>query len=123
MKEIAMRRTLCLAAVLMSQVLIGAAANAATYEPGTYLGVVGARRADVYHMTFRAGDTTVIRVHGDGSTDLDLYVYDRFGNLIASDIRTGDDCAVWLTVFENGPFTIRVVNLGYESNLYTMSLD
>ena len=47
---------------------------------------VKAKGTDVYHISFRAGQTAVVTVIGDGDTDLDLYVYDENGNLIDKDV-------------------------------------
>jgi hypothetical protein len=46
---------------------------------------VNARATNQYTISFRGGEAARITVAGDGDTDLDLYVYDEFGNLVASD--------------------------------------
>jgi hypothetical protein len=37
-----------------------------------------------YYETFRGGEEAVVSIVGDGATDLDVFVYDRFGNLVTS---------------------------------------
>jgi hypothetical protein len=119
-KETAMRRVLFLAVVVTGQALMGAAAHAGAFYPVAHTDVVNARHTDVYHMTFRAGETAAIRVIGDGSTDLDLYVYDENGNLIACDNDLSDNCVVVFTPRWSGTFRIEVVNRGGVWNRYFM---
>lgn len=69
---------------------------------------------------FRTGEWTQVVVSGDGTTDLDLYVYDGWGNLIASDTDGSDDCLVDLTVFQGGYFRVEVRNLGRIYNDYSI---
>jgi hypothetical protein len=75
---------------------------------------------DVYHVRFRGGEIAVIRVEGDGDTDLDLKVYDRFGSLIARDIGRTDSCQVTFYVPFTDRYRIEVINLGSVSNVYTI---
>ena len=79
---------------------------------------VKAHPIDVYTLTFRAGERACILVSGDGDTDLDLYVYDENGNLVASDTDSGDKCAAVWTPRWTGRFTIKVKNLGDVYNEY-----
>jgi hypothetical protein len=120
-KEMAMRRTLCVAAVLVSQALIGAAVPAQTLDgPYAHVDVVNADSTDVYRMTFRGGEAAVLRVIGDGSTRLDLYIYDENGNLITSAVGPGDVCRADFHPLWTGPFVIKIVNRGYVWNRYTL---
>ena len=65
-----------------------------------------------YTASFVANQLAEILVSGDGDTDLDLYVYDSNGNLIASDIDYSDDCYVRWVPKWTGRYTIRIVNRG-----------
>ena len=67
-----------------------------------------------------AHELAMVTVHGDGDTDLDLYVYDENGNCVASDTSLGDQCVVTWTPRWTGSFTIRVVNRGFLPNNYTI---
>jgi hypothetical protein len=62
----------------------------------------------------------IVTVQGDGDTDLDLYVYDEFGNRVAADEGPTDHCSVIWTPRWTGTFTIKVVNRGALSNRYRL---
>lgn len=81
---------------------------------------VVAGHADLYTITFRAGEIARVGVVGDGSTDLDLYVYDENGNLIASDTDATDRCLVEFTPKWTGAFRVRIVNNGMVYNQYVL---
>ena len=84
---------------------------------------VNSYQTNSHRVYLHRGDTVDVSLSGDGTTDLDLYVYDAYGNLCAS--RTGpyDDEAVSLDVYESEYFTIRVVNRGYDYNDYNLSVE
>jgi hypothetical protein len=65
-----------------------------------------------YHEVFRGNQVTTISIVGDGDTDLDLYVYDANGNLIASGIGLSDRETVSFIPFATGAFRVEVRNLG-----------
>jgi hypothetical protein len=69
------------------------------------------------------GEVTRVIVRGDGDTDLDLYVYDENGNLIASDTDLTDQCMVAFRPYWTGPFTVKIVNRGGLSNRYSISVN
>jgi hypothetical protein len=71
-----------------------------------------------YSYRMVPGARATVIVIGDGDTDLDLFVYDQFGNLVASDTDTSDDCAVVFVPAAAGPYTIHVKNLGGIANAY-----
>jgi len=79
-----------------------------------------AHSSDTYTMRFRAGEVARVAVIGDGDTDLDLYVYDEFGNLIGSDTDYTDQCIVTWAPRWTGVFTIQVVNRGNVYNVYRL---
>jgi len=73
-----------------------------------------------YSASFVANQLAEILVSGDGDTDLDLYVYDSNGNLIASDTDYSDDCYVpWVPAW-TGRYTIRIVNRGPVYNRFVI---
>jgi hypothetical protein len=75
----------------------------------------------VYNVEpFVGRQPTTIAVVGDGSTNLDLFVYDQFGNLIAADTNAGDDCTVEFTPRWTGPFSVVVRNHGDTANNYLL---
>ena len=65
-----------------------------------------------YQVKFWANELAEIIVVGDGDNDLDLYVYDQNGNLVASDADYTDQCVCrWVPAW-TGTFTVRIVNRG-----------
>src|ERR1044071_1370376 len=76
------------------------------------------RSIDTFNISFYGMEAASVAVVGDGDTDLDLYVYDQYGNLIAYDDSRGDNCVVSWTPRFTGRFTIKVVNRGSVYNDY-----
>ncbi|MCF2602869.1 hypothetical protein JQM84_04055 [Parabacteroides distasonis] len=88
--------------------------------PTKHVDVVNGDTADNYQISFVANYLAEILVSGDGDTDLDLYVYDSNGNLIAKDDDYMDDCYVsWIPAW-TGRFKVRIVNRGPISNRYVL---
>ena len=73
-----------------------------------------------WKCSFVAQRLAEIVVSGDGDTDLDLYVYDSNGNLIASDTDYSDDCYVSWVPKWTGKFYIKIVNRGGVYNRYVI---
>lgn len=65
-----------------------------------------------YTAKFWASELAEVVVIGDGDNDLDLYIYDQNGNLIASDTDYTDQCVCRWVPSWTGAFTIRIVNRG-----------
>ena len=82
---------------------------------------VEANTTDVYTRYFVGGWQATVSVIGEGDTDLDVYVYDENGNLIAKDDGPTDHCLVRWTPKWTGKFTIRVVNRGRVFNRYRIA--
>jgi hypothetical protein len=96
-------------------------AGAADVYMGTT--VVKARTTDVIKVSFRGGETAVVGVSGDGDTDLDLYIYDENGNVVASSTAAGDDEIVRWRPRWTGEFAIKVMNRGTTANRYTLMIN
>ena len=79
---------------------------------------VRALSSDRYSITFQGNQLAQVYVSGDGTTDLDLYIYDQYGNLIDYDDDWGDECLVRWIPRVTGTFTIVVKNLGRVYNRY-----
>jgi hypothetical protein len=58
-----------------------------------------------------AGVPASITIESDDPTDIDIYVYNRFGSLVAVDDCTDDRRTSWIPT-STGLVTIRVVNHG-----------
>lgn len=88
--------------------------------PSRHYDSVNGGSSDTYQVNFVANYLAEVAVSGDGDTDLDLYVYDSNGNLIASDTDYSDDCYVsWVPAW-TGRFVIKVVNRGPVYNRYVI---
>jgi hypothetical protein len=113
-----MKRAIGLAAVV-SALILGQAVRAGAVGGSKVRDTsVAAYGADSFVEEFWANVPARVALKGDGDTDLDLYVYDEFGNLVASDTDGSDLCvAEWYPRW-TGRFVIRVVNRGPVYNEY-----
>ena len=115
-------RNLMITAALIAVTLFSIDAPAGRVPgPGSATERVLAFDTDVYRITFRGGETARIVVAGDGDTDLDLYVYDEHGHLIASDTDLTDFCVVTFHPRWTGAFRVEIRNLGSVYNAYTIA--
>lgn len=73
---------------------------------------IDANSTRTLYGTFNGGSRARLIVSGDGDTDLDLYVYDEYGNLADSDIDNTDYCVTEWTPRRNGQFKIVIKNRG-----------
>jgi hypothetical protein len=121
MKENANRARVYLATLLMIAGLI-LMTSVTSFAQNVHLhsDVVRGLSTDVYHMTFVGGEWELLAVSGDGSTDIDLYVYDENNNLVAKDDDNTDECRVRFIPRWTGNFTVLVVNRGRYANKYTL---
>lgn len=71
-----------------------------------------------YHVQFRGGEPAIVTIIGDGTTDLDLYIYDAKDNLVAKDTGSGDDCQCTFFPQWTSSYIIRIVNKGSSQNTY-----
>ena len=62
-----------------------------------------------YEWRFRAGRTAEVAVIGDGD-DVDVYVYDEYGNLVAKDDDSSTACYVSWVPRWTGKFRVEVRN-------------
>jgi len=88
--------------------------------PGERYSCVYGNSIEVYDISFIEGQLAEILLRGDGDTDLDLYVFDSSGHLIAQDADYTDRCYVsWVPAW-TGRYTVKVVNRGPIVNYYRM---
>src|SRR5437764_700031 len=75
-----------------------------------------------YHENFYGGEVATVSIVGDGDTDLDIFVYDMQGRLVAQGIGPTDIETVSWFVPGNQIQRYRIVvrNLGGVWNRYTM---
>ncbi len=88
--------------------------------PGTQVDRVQARGTVVYEERFWGGELAQVLVEGDGDTDLDLYIYDEYGNLVASDTDYTDVCLGQWYPPRTGYYRIEVRNLGSVYNEFSI---
>ena len=102
--------------------MLAAPANAGA-SPAFQVGwhAIPAYATQTFHVTLVGGEIARIAVQGDGSSDLDLFVYDGNGNLIVQDLGFTDSCSVSLIVYWTDTFTVVVKNRGGCSNLYRIA--
>ena len=96
------------------------AQRGAVNGPSRHYDAVNGNSTDTYQISFIANVLAEILVSGDGDTDLDLYVYDSNGNLIASDTDYTDDCYVCWVPAWTGRFIVKIVNRGPVYNNYVI---
>jgi hypothetical protein len=66
---------------------------------------------------------TAVTVDGDNDTDLDCWVYDRFGTLVGSDTDGTDLCIIGFNHRSSGTLEIVIRNLGDVYNEYELNVD
>jgi hypothetical protein len=88
--------------------------------PGYVIDKVMAGQANIHEVNFTGGEAAEVAVVGDGSTDLDLYILDENGNLIAMDEAASDECYVIWKPNWTGVFYITVLNRGNVYNTYAL---
>jgi hypothetical protein len=112
------RKTLVLTCAALLVVAAAAPAFAQFFRTDRVL----AFDTDTWRVWAPAGQTRVV-VDGDGDTDLDCWVYDRFGTLLGRDTDDTDLCVIRFRNASAGELTIRIRNLGGVYNQYDLSVD
>ena len=97
-----------------------APSRGAVNGPKYTVDVVGPGSSDSYEVSFVANYLAEVGISGDGDTDLDLYIFDSKGNLIAADEDYTDDCYVYWFPPKTGRYQIVVVNRGRIPNKYIL---
>lgn len=117
-----MRKFNGLVAAVLAVVAVAQAAVAGPWG-GTQTGVhrVNAWSEDAFNVSFRGGEYASVTVIGDHDTDLDLYVYDESGRMIASDDDDTDVCITRFYVPRGGSYRIEVDNRGSVWNEYRIT--
>jgi hypothetical protein len=111
------RKTLVLTCAALLVISAAAPAFADFFRASSVL----AFDTDTWRVWAAAGNRHVV-VSGDGDTDLDCYVDDRFGNRLDADTDGTDFCVLDFHNPSSGNLTIRISNLGSVYNEYTLSV-
>lgn len=88
--------------------------------PNNHWDAVDARTADNYDIVFQGGRPAYVGISGDGDTDLDLQVFDRYGNEVCSSTSRYDDEACSFYPSRTSEYRVRVANLGRVYNEYQL---
>lgn len=115
-----MKKIASLGACLILCLNVSGARGGEVRGPQSHVDMVRAHATDVYLLRFEGLESAQVRISGDGSTDLDCYAYDQFGNLADSDADSTDDCILRWTPIWTGKFEIKIKNLGNEPNVYSI---
>ncbi len=117
--------------MLKGLVVVAVAALSTSWVSSSYAGrqggaasardTVSAHDTDVFKMAFTKDQQARISVRGDRSTDLDCYVYDSDGDLVAKDDDNTDYCLLSWTPAWTGKFSLQIRNRGSEPNEYVMT--
>ena len=113
---------LCVGALMTAGLASVASADAVG---GSGCGVyrVEAFSTNVHYVTAYGGQEVSVEVNGDNDTDLDVFVYDEFGNLVDWDNDELDLCLLSWYPRWTGTFRVEVVNLGSVYNEYTICVE
>jgi hypothetical protein len=103
------------AAVVLTAIALSAAAASAA-STALFDRISGGAR-NVHSLWLGAYDNFVV-VRGDGSTDLDCFLYDAAGRLVSSDTDATDVCV--LPAPTVGVHRLAIRNLGSVSNYYAI---
>jgi hypothetical protein len=116
---------LAVAAVVALVVASNASARVANSPSGMTTGhyrILAGHQHTFNTISFVGGETATVYVEGDGSTDLDLYVFDQYGQLVAYDDDNTDDCLARWVPARTGFYRIVIVNRSDDDyNDYFMS--
>jgi hypothetical protein len=88
--------------------------------PNDHVDRVSAGRTDVYEIVFRGREDAAVYIEGDGDTDLDLYVYDQWGNEVCSDTDFSDVMYCDWTPRSTAVYRLEIENLGDVYNEYRL---
>lgn len=108
-----------LAAQLQSRLASGP--KGAVGGPRSTVDRVLSNTTDIWEIRFRGGERGSIRVEGDGDTDLDCYVYNSAGALVAYDNDMTDYCILDWYQATTGNVRLEIRNLGDVYNEYILS--
>jgi hypothetical protein len=106
--------------VVLALALLSAtrAAGGSEKGPRRYRDVRVNANADVeYKVKFRQGEMAEAAVIGQGDTDVDLFIYDESGRLVASDVVVSDFCLCRWYPEKTQTYRVVVKNLGTKFNI------
>lgn len=84
---------------------------------------INAKGTHYWDVTLNGGESSFVYLNGDGSSDLDIYLYDQNGSEIDRNTSAGDKCSFIIHANDaNDKFdmNIKIVNRGHVENSYTL---
>jgi hypothetical protein len=75
---------------------------------------------DIYRITFVGAELAMVAIAGDGTTNLDLYVFDGHRRLVCKATETNDRETCTWTPKETAEFFVEVRNHGSSPNQYRL---
>lgn len=84
---------------------------------------VEAYSSNTYTIRLERGQWVEIWGHGDGDTDLDLFVYEPGGRQVAADEGYDDSMSVGFEARRSGTYRIQVKNLGDVWNAFNLTVE
>jgi hypothetical protein len=91
--------------------------------PKSATDIISGGSTHTYSINLRGGERTNIALFGNAASDLDLYVFDSYGNLIVGDEGYTDIARLWVLPSVTSAFTIVVKNRGNRPNRYELYTD
>lgn len=92
-----------------------------TTGSGVYNKICPAFGKTIIHERYFGGEIARLALVGDGDTDLDIYVYDAFGNLVTSGIGLSDREVVSFFPLVTGNYRIEIINRGGVFNRFALA--
>jgi hypothetical protein len=89
--------------------------------PATRIWTVSGNSTDTWTYGFREDEPAYVKVKGDGSSDLDCYVTNNDGDVVAKDDDATDLCYLRWTPPATRKYRIQVRNRGSRANEYTIT--
>jgi hypothetical protein len=89
--------------------------------PLTRRNVVGSHATHSYWLAFNNKSEAIIIVEGDGSTDLDCYVFNSSGDVVESDTDKTDGCVLMWFPSRTEKYKLKIKNLGNIPNAYLLT--
>jgi hypothetical protein len=99
----------------------GSAVAGAVNGPQSTTTQVGANTTDSFNVRFLEGELARVSLRGDGDTDLDLIIKDRFGNVVCRAVGPTDVEVCRFVPDETARYRIEVRNLGGVYNEYRLA--
>ena len=82
---------------------------------------IAPHKTHIWTVPLSGGKHSFVHLSGDGSSDLDLYLYDLEGREIDKNTSASDQCG--LTVFEElSTIVVKIVNRGSVTNNYSLTV-